>query len=356
MAKSNEEYEKVIAQAAEEANLGQKFFGKQQYDQAIEKFKSAIGIFEGISREYTEIDQTINIARCHIKIGEAFRHKGEYDNGLAECNKALKLQAKVLDPNHLELVVTYNKLAVLHLHKNEISDAKDYCKKTFEILKNNNLAEDHPLAGAYHMTYGGIHKHEKNYDLAIKSCNKALEIYCKLHNNQPIYNYEIYFCYFNLAYVMEGKGEYKESIDILTHTISLSCKQYGAGTENPMLVELYNKLSRVYQKDGQEDKSEECKKKIAELKGKHVPLATEQQSSEKPSADTEQQVSQENPKADSLSEAISGQGQGADNSENSNTDTLIKQLKGLVINGDSASAIQEDPTVDAAGVATEPEE
>ncbi len=68
-------------------NLGNAYFGKQEYDAAIEQYKKAIGIKPG--------DGTI-----HYNLGASYSNKGLYEQAVTEYLRAVEIEPEMADAHN----------------------------------------------------------------------------------------------------------------------------------------------------------------------------------------------------------------------------------------------------------------
>lgn len=193
---------------------GNVHFEKGEYDDAIADCNKAIEIDPGISYAY------------HLR-GNAYLSTGGYDQAIEDCNKALGLNP---------MAETFYTRGIAYVRKREYERAiADYSKA---VEMNSKYVDAYNNRG---LTYVWM----TEYDLAIADCNKALEInpmYLQAYNNR------------GLAYT--GKGEYDRAI-----------KDYNKALEiDPMHYPAYGNRGGAYMGKGEYDLAIEEFKKALDIK------------------------------------------------------------------------------------------
>jgi tetratricopeptide (TPR) repeat protein len=62
-----------------------------------------------------------------------YKAKGDYENALGECRKALEIELKVLGPNHPDTASSYNNIGAMYDEKGDCKNALVEYRKALEI-------------------------------------------------------------------------------------------------------------------------------------------------------------------------------------------------------------------------------
>jgi tetratricopeptide (TPR) repeat protein len=133
------------------ASLGLSYAKKGMNDQAIAHFKKAVAI-------------NTNLASAHFNLASVYIVKHMWDEAIAHCRKVLAINPNVAD--------AHNSIGMAYLGKNIPSEVIPPCKKAIAIDPNYAAAHNN-LAVAYYYT--------REYNLAIKHCDRAIELGAPVH-------------------------------------------------------------------------------------------------------------------------------------------------------------------------------
>jgi tetratricopeptide (TPR) repeat protein len=159
-------------------NRGRLYFLKEEYDKAIEDFSNAAkldpystayynrGVVYGIKGEYDKAIEDYNRELKFTNLSDAFNNRGnvyaykkEYDKAIEDYNKAIESK-----PNNVNAL--FNR-GIAYAYKGEYDKAIDDYDKTIELKPNY---------AAVFNNRGNAYAYKKEYDKAIEDYNKAIEL------------------------------------------------------------------------------------------------------------------------------------------------------------------------------------
>ncbi|MDR0603621.1 MAG: tetratricopeptide repeat protein [Bacteroidales bacterium] len=212
-------YKKTIALKPEDAaaynNLGNAFDNKGEYDNAIDAFKKAIALKP-------------ETAETYYNLGNAYDNKGEYDNAIDAFKKSIALKP--------ETAVVYYNLGNVYRNKGKYDNAIEAYKKAIALSPEDAVAYNN---------FGNAYYDKDEYDNAIDAYKKAIEL-------EPDYA----AAYYNLGNTYTKKGKYDNAFEAYKKAIALS----------PEDATAYNNLGYTYINKGKYDNAIDACKKAIELK------------------------------------------------------------------------------------------
>ncbi|CAF0767747.1 unnamed protein product [Adineta steineri] len=108
-------------------------------------------------------------------LGSIKKDQGEYQEALTFYEKSLASYRNIFPPNHPNLTMSYNNIALVHYNIGNYPKALSYYEKTLEI-QHQSLPPNHSdFAGSYN-DIGLMHDDMGNYSKALSSYKEALEI------------------------------------------------------------------------------------------------------------------------------------------------------------------------------------
>ncbi len=132
-------------------NRGTVCRNKGMLDEAISEYKQALAI-------------NLNFADAHYNLGLTYADKEMLDEAISEYKQAL-----AINPNDVE---AHTGLGIAYCRKGMLDEAISEYKQALAINPNDGSAHNN-LAFAYYL--------KKKYKLAIRHCDRAVELGCKVH-------------------------------------------------------------------------------------------------------------------------------------------------------------------------------
>jgi tetratricopeptide (TPR) repeat protein len=228
------------------SNRGKAYYAKGELDQALADCNKAI-----------ELDP--KLAAAYSTRGKAYYGKDEVDRALADYNKAIELDPK--------LAVAYNNRGLVYGDKGEVDRALADYNKAIEL--------DPTLAVAYN-NRGIVYKHKGEFDQALADYNKALELNPK--NDAAYYNRGI--VYHDKGELDRALADYNKAIELdpnyaaaysdrgrvyyAKEELDQALADYSKAIElDPKLVAAYSNRGLVYDDKGEHDRAiADCSKAI----------------------------------------------------------------------------------------------
>ncbi len=117
--------------------LGEAYYSIALYDKALVHHKRALDL------QLKLFDPNhLSVAESYGNIGNIHLQKGEHDEALENYLKALAIRLKQLGPDHTEVATSYWSIGVAWANKNDLPKAKEYYEKAHDIFLNK-FGPDH---------------------------------------------------------------------------------------------------------------------------------------------------------------------------------------------------------------------
>jgi tetratricopeptide (TPR) repeat protein len=153
------------------SNLGLYWFRMSEYQKAIlflEKAKDLKNI----------LGDKLGEAKCHGNLGDFYTHILKYDDALKSFQKALELSQEIGDKK--TVIQCFLNIVDIYIILNKQQKALDF----INIIEKET--DDKKLQMVYHITYGKYYANIANYDDALKSFQKALELAQEIGDKERI--------------------------------------------------------------------------------------------------------------------------------------------------------------------------
>lgn len=201
-------------------------------DSSLYYFKKALSHVEN----YTE-----NKKRVLSNIAIAYRHKGEYQKGIATINKVIAISKKQRDSSRLALA--YGELASNYNYTMQYKKSVNYLLKAIAYLKDK---DDLPKIAGLKQKLANTYLGMENFEFAIDLYKETLPIFKKLNSYK---NY--YLTLANLAETYIRIEEYDLALPLLKEA-SEGLEQFG---DKELLGITYNKIGNTYNLKNDPDKA-----------------------------------------------------------------------------------------------------
>jgi CHAT domain-containing protein/Tfp pilus assembly protein PilF len=218
----------------------------------------------GDARAATADDRTLQEARkLHIESGR-LGNAGKYGEAQLLAERALEIREKTLGPEHPDVALTVNLLAVLHSQKGEYARAEPLIQRALEI-RVKALGPEHPIVAAslnnLALHYNDLNEYEKAEPLYLR----ALSIWEKaLGPEHP----NIAVILHNLALLYGDRGDYRHAESYFQRTLDIWEK--ALGPEHPNVALALNNLAGDYYQRGDYDKAEEIFQRVLAIREKTI--------------------------------------------------------------------------------------
>jgi tetratricopeptide (TPR) repeat protein len=110
-------------------NIGAVLLRQNKVDEAMEKFVSALRIYEK-----AKIDTAI--ANCHHNIGDVLKQQGKFDAALEHARKALTMKRSKLPHEHVDCGQSHNLIGDILFHSGKFAEALDEFDNGLRIRKS----------------------------------------------------------------------------------------------------------------------------------------------------------------------------------------------------------------------------
>ncbi len=175
--KAQKVYEILLKQTTEESEeapiyntLGAIKRGQGEYKEAITYFEKSLKIQQKILHpNHPELTKSYN------NIGLVYENIGEHSKALSYYETALEIQQQSLPLNQPDLAIFYNNIGLAYDSMGEYPKALSYYEKALEI-RQQSLPWNHPDLAASHNNIGSLHGQMGKHATALLSLEKALEI------------------------------------------------------------------------------------------------------------------------------------------------------------------------------------
>lgn len=150
----------------------------------------------------------MDIAKCHVYLGNIARNRNQFDEALKQLNMALTYIHCMAEPDSKALGAIYMAMAANFHLKHRNNDALDYYNRAIDIL----LEDEHENASKLAILYtnlGQFYRQRKNYEQARSCHEKALVLREKY---LPKMHYDLARTYKGLAAIYFDLHQYDEAL------------------------------------------------------------------------------------------------------------------------------------------------
>ncbi|MEO1051659.1 MAG: tetratricopeptide repeat protein, partial [Bacteroidota bacterium] len=154
------------------SNIGVYFGLQAKHDSALIYFEKSLEIQKVLFG-----DKHLKVAKSLSRLGLTAGNSGKFEQALDYLHQCRLIQEE-LDPESLELALTYRNLAYYLKIINRFTQAEEYSRKSLEI-NEKLLPPDHPAIAQSLSGLAGVFFDFREYDLALKTSLRALRIFEK---------------------------------------------------------------------------------------------------------------------------------------------------------------------------------
>ncbi|WP_106791157.1 tetratricopeptide repeat protein [Aquimarina sp. Aq78] len=269
--------------AASYHNLGQVYYMKRSFNQAIVyhnksleiveninpnkkgKYENILegGIYIGLGNAYSEIDSINkamkhydkslkihlkNVTTEHPRLGEVYSNIGDFylrirllEKAEEYLNKSLEIYHNVYGNQYVKLHNVYYNLGVLYSLKGNQLKALDFLNKSLKI-RLNELGEKHPKIPITYSTISGIYIKKNDPVKALEYHNKSIEIYLKIAGAQSYYDIIVKN---NVQWFIYSRTKsYRLALKPLKKNLNIYLEVFG--NQHVLLEELYYVIGVTY--------------------------------------------------------------------------------------------------------------
>ncbi|CAF0982705.1 unnamed protein product [Didymodactylos carnosus] len=209
-----------------------------------------------IKRELGESNNLNTLGMLLIRMGE---------NSRAEQYFHMLLDDTSLDQSAHALA--HNNLGRVYDNQADYEKALKSYEKSLEIYLIS-LPPNHPDIAATYNNIGQVYNHQGDYEKALKSYEKSLKIYLiSLPPNHP----DIATTYNNIGSVYDKQGDYEKALK--SYEKSVEIKLISLPPNHPDTATTYNNIGSVYYKQGDYEKALKSYEKALSIVRRTLPLA-----------------------------------------------------------------------------------
>ncbi|CAF1063376.1 unnamed protein product [Didymodactylos carnosus] len=211
-------------------------------------------------------DIELSMLTNHIK-----RELGESNNlntlgtlliTMGENSKAKQYFQMLLDDTSLDQIAhasVYHNIGLVHDNQGDYEKALKSYEKSLEI-KLISLPPNHPDIAATYNNMGLVHKNQGDYEEALKTYEKSLEIkMISLQQNHP----SIATTYNNIGEVHDNQGDYEKALK--SYEKALEIYLISLPPNHPSIAATYNNIGLVYNNQGDYEKALKSYEKSLEI-------------------------------------------------------------------------------------------
>ncbi|CAF1473356.1 unnamed protein product [Rotaria sordida] len=181
-----------------------------------------------------------DLAISYNDIALVYTNMGDYSKSLEFYEKLLKIREKVLPPNHPDLATSYNNIGAVYYDMGDYSKAVEFYEKEHQIYEKT-LSPNHPDLAMSYNNIAGVYDDMGDYSKALEFYEKLLKIREKaLPPNHP----DLANSYNNIGMVYSHMGEYSKALS--SYERSLEIRKIALPPNHPDLAVSYNKIGGVY--------------------------------------------------------------------------------------------------------------
>lgn len=184
----------------------------QQYSYALKLFQKAFDIRKKVyGIEHAKTIET------QLDIAWTYKYAGMYELSLAQFYGSLGVQQKVYGMCHEELITTYASLGKVLLEHGDFDQALTCCGKALDISREIHGNESSHTASAY-FNLGRIYFERGDCDKAIQSLEKSLVIRKSVFGDT---HPKVAISFFHLGIALDKKGDVYDSLQCMKKAISI---------------------------------------------------------------------------------------------------------------------------------------
>ncbi len=209
-----------------------------RFDEAIEKYKSAISNFENLGEEESE-EYTISKNNLSLNLQKT----GQFSEATEIVKEVLANRESRIDESPTAYAITATNYANLLIRNGEQKEALTYLKRVIELYRDKSLANDLTLINALE-SRSIIETQFGNLSNAINAINRAIEI-----AEKEKINARIYALLNQKAKIKTVTGKYSEAKTAIDAALDAAIASYGGNSIQSAYVR--NTLAGVYGELGQ---------------------------------------------------------------------------------------------------------
>ena len=169
-----------------------------------------------------------------------------FDELYSHYRSLLEHQLRVFEPDHPDLISTYQNLGVVCVRKEDYQLGVEYQRKARRISLSEKAQADYQLAFTYDLL-GISHAENKEYDQALECFDVALKGFRSLQAQDKISG-----CYNNIGETLRRKGEFDDAIGYLEEALEMAKQLFGKHDEKTAMT--HGNLGKLHVQKGDFEK------------------------------------------------------------------------------------------------------
>jgi len=153
-------------------NLGMMILKTNSFDKGLTYLEHAARI-----REKLYGSDHVSLYNPYKNMASSYVFKNEYDKALNFNYKALEIARRSFGENHINFASIQMNIAIVYLSLDEFEKSLTYFKKSIAILNTIFEKDDHIILAQAHRNLGTLYANHNKYLSALKSFNRAIDIY-----------------------------------------------------------------------------------------------------------------------------------------------------------------------------------
>jgi len=201
-------------------------------------------------RAATANDRALQEARKLYAESDKLQRAFKFDEAFPLVERALEIRERVLGPDHLDVAVAVNSLAVLYLRKGDGAKAELFFQRARTIYEKS-LGPEHPYLASSLNGLAIVYNGRGDYEKAEPLFRRALTIWEKSLGPEHA---SVSVVLNNLARLYRDVGDYAKAERLYKH--DLTVKEKALGPEDPNVARALNNLADYYNDSGEFEKAE----------------------------------------------------------------------------------------------------
>jgi CHAT domain-containing protein len=202
------------------------------------------------ARTATDDDRSLQEALKLYAESNKLQRAFKFDEAFPLAERALEIRERVLGPDHLDVAVAVNSLAVLYLRKGDIAKAELFYQRARTIYEKS-LGPEHPYLASSLNGLATVYGDRGDYEKAEPLYRQALTIWEKSLGPEHA---SVSLVLYNLARLYRDTGADAKAERLYQR--DLTVKEKALGPEAPNVARALNNLADYYNDSGEFEKAE----------------------------------------------------------------------------------------------------
>ena len=208
----------------------------------------------------------VDVARCYVNLGNVYCELGDLQQAKEHHKRALAIYLKHLDPEHVDVARCYTNLGIVYRELGDLQQAKEHHKRALAIYMKH-LDPEHVDVASCYVNLGNVYHELGNLQRAKEHYEHALAIYMKHLDPEHV---NVASCYTNLGAVHVKLGDLQQAKEHLEHALAIYLKHLDP--EHVDVADCYVNLGIVYHKLGDLQQAKEHLELALAFYQKHLDL------------------------------------------------------------------------------------